>query len=350
MRRLLAVIQIVVVALIGLGAMVVLMLWLAGVFTPKIKPTPPGKPAPATSASSPKTLVVHAQNVETFREASGAIQAEHQIAVASKLLAKVLEVRVAAGAHVAAADLLVLLDDTAPKAALEQAEAGLAQAQDDYNKVMRLRDSRNATAREVTQYTNALQAARAARDQAKAVWDDTRILAPADGIVIDKYCEAGDTVSPGQVVVRLFDRLQLNATVPESLRDRLDLGQAVNVRIDAIGRACQGTVAEIVPQAEQNIRSFQVKVIGPCQAGVMLGMFGRLRIPTGSEPVIRIPASAVERVGQITRVWKMVDGRPMRQFVQLGPEVDGHVTVTSGLADGDQIVVNAAEMAPSAAP
>ncbi len=49
------------------------------------------------------------------------------------------------------------------------------------------------------------------------------IRSPLTGIVIDKRVEVGDTVSPGQILMTMYDptRLQLVATVRESLALRL---------------------------------------------------------------------------------------------------------------------------------
>src|SRR5690606_12225533 len=130
-----------------------------------------------------------------------------------------------------------------------------------------------ATEQERTRAQFELDAATARRDEAETVLGYTVVRAPRAGVVIDRYIEVGGTVQPGQVVVRLFDRLQLIATVPESLRRHLEVGQEVEVFIDAVDRACAGRVAELVPLADAAARAFDVKVTGPCEGGVIPGMF-----------------------------------------------------------------------------
>ena len=75
--------------------------------------------------------------------------------------------------------------------------------------------------------------------------------------------------------------------------------------------------------------------------GVIPGMFGRLHIPLGERQELRIPRSAVRRVGQIAFVYRDVDGsRVERTFVQLAGEHDDQVAIASGLSAGDRIVVD----------
>ena len=59
---------------------------------------------------------------------------------------------------------------------------------------------------------------------------------------------------------------------------------------------------EIVPEAQAESRSFQVKVTGPCPPNVYSGMFGRIFIPLGEEEVLVVPPEAVRRVGQLDEV------------------------------------------------
>ncbi|MCG3179296.1 MAG: Multidrug resistance protein MdtA [Phycisphaerae bacterium] len=343
MKRILAIIRITLVALVGVGAMVLLMYWLQGGFVRKVSP---GQASPVAQSAIPATITVQITQVPTYTESWGTVQAEHETAVASKLLARVKEVKVSAGQSVGKGDPLVVLDDTEYKARLDQAQAALKQAQDDFERITKLHADGRATERELTVATNALAAAKAKVAEADAVWKDAVIVAPADGVVIDRLVQPGDTVSPGHVIARMFDHLQMVARVAESLRPNLFLTQSIGVRLQGLPHACAGTVSEIVPQADPTNRTFEVKVTGPCQPGVMIGNSGRIVIPTGVSEQILIPVAAVQRVGQITSVLRVVDGSPggqphlLRQFVELGSLRDGQYEVTSGLKVGDRIVAD----------
>lgn len=346
MRRLLVVLRVLATLVVGVGAMGVLMVWLAGGFHEKIQPKN-ARPLPPPVAGLP-TVAVEARLVPAFRDAVGTVAAEHETAVASLLLGRVREVKVSAGDEVKAGDVLVSFEKAEHQARLDQANAALRSAEDDLRRLEKLAAGHSAvvTEQEVAQARARVDGARAKRTEAATVLSYATVKAPSAGVVIDRYIEVGDTVQPGQTLIRLYDRLQLVATVPESLQSRLKVGQAIGVRLDALGLECEGQVAEIVPQSSR-ARAFEVKVTGPCSKGVMPGMFGRIRIPLEPRREIRIPVAAVRRVGQIAMVFLVQpSGHALRQFVRLGRETGDAVVVRSGLTAGDRIVADASRVYP----
>ena len=350
---------------------VLLLMWLAGAFSAKIDATR-AHAAAAVAGGRPvgDTPLVAARVLRTPRieTAVGTIQAVHEAAVAAKLLAKVLAVNVQAGQQVKTDEVLVRLDDADLRAQLKQADAGVAaaqatrdHAQTEFDRVRQLYEQHNAAKTEYDAADTALKSATAeleratqTREQARTVLDYATVRSPIDGVVIDKKVEAGDTAQPGQVLLTLYDptRMQLIASVRESLTQRLKVGQPISVCIDALNKVCDDArISEIVPQAQSASRTFAVKVTGPCPPGVYSGMFGRLLIPLDEEQVLVIPQAAVRRVGQLD----MVDvaeppggdggtGGPSagalvlrRRVVQLGREFGDDVQVLSGLRAGEQV-------------
>lgn len=325
----------------GALSMVALMLWLAGAFTEKVQPGPPA-PLPSAPSDLP-TEVVAVVRIPVVREAVGSIAAEHETAVAAQLLGRVAEVQATPGRAVAQGELLVRLEAAEHRARLDQAEAAQRQAQDHHGRIERQHRAGAASESQLVQAQTALEAARGRVEEARTILGYTELRAPGAGTVIERLCEVGDTVTPGRTLVRLYDRLQLVAVVPESLKAHLAVGQRVSVRVDALGdQECQGTVSEVVPEAEALSRAFRVKVTGPCPPGLIPGMFGRMRVPLGERDELRVPATALRRVGQVPVVFRVLpDGTLLRQFVRVGPQVGDRLVVTSGLAAGDRVVADA---------
>jgi RND family efflux transporter MFP subunit len=339
------------VALIaGLGF---LLLALAGFFKPKV-PAPGQLPSQANADGRPlaKVRLVRRPVHET---AVGTVRAVHEAAVASKLLARVIEVRVKAGQVVTQDEVLVRLDDSALQARLKQVEAAVVTATAskegataDWKRAEELLPSggiskedadRRATALRTA--TAELERARQTAREAKVLLDYATIRSPLTGRVIDKRVEAGDTVIPGQVLLTLYDptRMQMIVTVRESLARQLSVGQKVRGRLEALNHDCEATVSEIVPEAQAASRSFAVKVTGPCPPGVYSGMFGRIFIPLGQEEVVTVPAAAVVRVGQLDIVAVVEDGNVRRRSVQLGRPLNNDYEVLAGLRPGETVVL-----------
>jgi RND family efflux transporter MFP subunit len=281
----------------------------------------------------------------------------HRIELASRLLARVTEVNVVAGQQVTRDEVLVRLEQADLQArraqaesAVDQAKAALDQARTEESRLRAAFEKGGVAAIDMDRAVNTFKGAEAnlARVQqslteAESVLGYATIKSPIDGTVVDKRVNAGDTVSPGQVVVTLLDpkQMQMVASVRESLSRFLHVGGSVSVKVDALDHTCSGTVSEIVPEAESASRTFQVKVIGPCPEGVYTGMFGRLSIPVGEESVLLIPRDAIHTIGQLECVDVAVGSQRGRRALRLGRTIEGQVEVLSGLVVGEKVVVDA---------
>jgi len=352
--------------LVFLVVVVLLMVWLAGGFHRKIDRSSSQSQAASGPPSEPsagaETAQVRLMQVPRVEQAVGTVRAVHETAVAAKLLAKIMEVNITAGQTVHKGDVLIRLDDEDLAARVEQAQSSASaarsardQARIEYDRIRQLMEQAAASQIEWDRVQSALKTAEAELQRAEQAVNESRtvfgyatIRAPLDGVVIDKRVEVGDTATPGQILLTLYDptRMQLVASVRESLTRRLQVGQTIGVNIETIGHTCDGQVSEIVPEAEAASRTFLVKVTGPCPPGVYTGMFGRLLIPLDDESVLVIPRSAVEQVGQLELVQVVEDDRLRRRAVKLGRHLGDEVEVLSGLREGERVVVRQAEEGP----
>jgi RND family efflux transporter MFP subunit len=365
------------IALAFVAGVVVLLLWLAGKFDRKVSTS---APAARPGVSSAAGTIVRARRVPllAMESATGTIRAVHESTIRSKLLARVTEVNLKAGQIVHHGEVLVRLDDTDLRAKLQQARATVAsaeavrsQAADEERRSGRLVVSRAVSQAEYEKARAALgtatadlQRAEATVNEVQAMLDWATICSPVDGTVIDKKIDVGDTVSPGQAVLTLYDpkHMQLVASVRESLTRQLQPGQMIGVRVEGLNKQCSGQISEIVPEANSASRSFQVKVTGPCPRGVYSGMFGRILIPLEKTTVLVIPPQAVRRVGQLELVTVVDDGKPEQRAIRTGRKIvldertagacelvegaassgegrEEAVEVLSGLREGEQVIL-----------
>lgn len=346
---------------LGLLATAALLAWLMGAFRTR---TAPGRATDEVGGVTlGPTVVVAPRAVPAFEAAVGTIRAIHETAVASRILGRIAVLRVErAGQQVERGEVLVELEAAELEAAAEAAHAAVTAALAHRDRarldVERTRDlvrggvaaqARLDQEEAVFKAAEAeLERARQAEAGARTALDFATVRAPIGGIVVDKKVNKGDVVQPGQTLFTLYDpsRLQLVAVVREDLAGRLTVGQEVDVGLDALAKTCRGTVTEIVPEAQTRTRSFEVKVAGPCQPGVVTGMFGRLLVPLGSREELRIPGSAVAEVGQLDLVWVVEGGSLQRRYVRVGRSGDdGTVEILAGLAPGE-VVLQDARQAP----
>ena len=347
----------VALALVFSVTVVVLVAWLAGTFEPKV-PEVADRAAPPVVSRDRQIVAAQMREMPVVESAVGSIRAVHETSVGSKLLARVLEVNIKAGQAVTAGDVLVRLDDSDLRARLEQAsaavqaaEAARDQAVAEQKRYAPLAKERVISQQEYERTVAALRSAEAelqrsreAVKEVQAMLDWATIRAPIDGVVVDKRVDAGDTVTPGQVVATVFDptRMQLVASVRESLALKLETGQEIEVLIQGLDLQCTGTISEIVPEARTASRTFQVKVTGPCPPGLYSGMFGRMLIPLEKEQVLVIPREAVRNIGQLELV-EVVEGADVRRrAIRTGRTLGDEIEVLSGLRAGERVVTGTA--------
>jgi len=345
---------------LSVTAILLLMLWILGAFR-KDQIQPGSAAVPERKAGGLPTRTVALTTVPVTSEAVGTVRAEHIATVTSRVVAAILRMRVSAGQQVAKEELLVELDDRDLRTRLEQAreavraaEAALAQAQSNFKRDKPLFDQRVISAYDFENTETALKTAQANLDRLRQAQHEAEvnlsyavIRSPFDGVVVDKLSDAGELAAPGKPLLSMYqqDRLWLEASVPEEQLARIRVGQAYTVRIDALNRTVRGRIAEIVPASDPATRTVlcRVRLEGP--RGLLPGMFGRLLVPEPPQQILTIPANAVKRVGQLTTVDVVQQGRVERRTVQLGRASGAEVEVLSGLAPGEVIVAAATETA-----
>jgi len=183
-----------------------------------------------------------------------------------------------------------------------------------------------------------VEQARRSVEEAKIALDYTLIDSPLDGRVIERRADPGDLAMPGKVLLTLESDsfLQLAAQVPESLVNRLSLGQEIDMEIDQ--QSFSGRVSEVVPSADPRSRTFTVKVILAERDGLLSGMFGRLLIPLDERAAILAPAEAIRRIGQLESVQVLKEGQVKNRLVTTGMHRGSDVEILSGLR-GDEILL-----------
>ena len=339
-----------------------LMLWLAGKFSAKIPVDAAGGRASPFQPVGVTLVEARTVLVPVMESAVGTVQAQHETTIGSQILARVVDIQLRAGQPVRQGDLLVRLDATDLQAHLEQAESAAAAAMAEYDQRVtdegRLGPLVKTNAVSKSDYDRAVTALKSAQanltranhaiSEARAVLSYATIRAPIDGIVVDKKVDIGDTVSPGQALLSLYDptRLQLVANVRDSLARRLTLGQPISIHLDAVEKTYVGKVSEIVPDSQSASRTFQVKVTGSFPPTLYTGMFGRIFIPLDDQALLLIPRSAISPVGQLELVNVLDGGVERRRAVRTGQSVGTDCEVLSGLRAGEKVIVPAAGTRP----
>lgn len=178
---------------------------------------------------------------------------------------------------------------------------------------------------------------------------DAKGNAPFDGVITAKLVEVGDTVQPGQPLLRFADTrvLQIEIEVPSRLMPAIRDGVTVPARLDVNDALVNARVAQIFPMADPVRHTVKVKFDLPESAPAAPGMYAEVMVvdPTVAAPSLPVvPMSSLVRRGSLPAVFvQMPDGRTELRLVRLGEPVDPqNVSVLAGVRPGERVVLNPA--------
>jgi multidrug efflux system membrane fusion protein len=244
------------------------------------------------------------------------------------------------------------------------AEAAAQKAKLDFDRASRLYESQSITKPDFdaakAQYdaTQAeVRAARAQTSEAQVALHDTSLATPFNGDVVKKNVELGAFVGPGSSVFAIAktDVVKIVVGVPDTTVRSLKLGQPVEVSVDALpNRTFHARISRMASAADSTTRNFEVEVAIPNRDHVLkVGMIGSLQLTTAGdvkhEASLLIPLSSIVQspdgkygvflvspsgMGEIARL----------RTVEIGAVNGSDITVTSGLATGDRIVTEGANL------
>ena len=180
--------------------------------------------------------------------------------------------------------------------------------------------------------------------EVEAMLRDSRAVAPFDAIIVKKLVEVGQTVQPGQPLLKLADShaLQLQVEVPVRLVSGIRQDMVMPVILDVGSTRVQARVAQIYPVADNSRHTVKVKFDLPDGVPGGPGMYAEVMVPDPSVPVQNfpvIPNSAVIWRGSLPAVY-IVNHKNENELrlVRLGEAIDNwNVAVLSGLRAGERI-------------
>lgn len=174
---------------------------------------------------------------------------------------------------------------------------------------------------------------------ADALWSYTRIVAPMDGVVIQRSAEIGSTVVPGAPLFRLVEprTLWVAARIDEALVGRLREGMAAEIRLRT-GERLAGKVARISRQSDAATRELEVDVAfdSPPER-FAIDQEAQVSIAAGTENGLLVPVAALARAKGQEGVYVLRGGKRDFQPLALGASDGRHAVARSGLQPGDRI-------------
>ena len=341
-----------------------------GSATSAAAPPPPGAPPAAGAkpgARSSPSITLAASDVATIvtgtiedgTALTGDLRPIETIDVRARIDGDILSVSVREGEQVSAGQVLARFESTEQESTQRSAEADRAAAHADLtNAQWTLEQDASlfkAGAIAERDYKNAQQAVAAANARLAATEArlrsasnqsrDTRVLAPASGIIDKRLVQGGVHVAKGAALFSIVRNgtLELAAAVPARLAGTLRTGQTVHFVADA--RRFDGRVARMSPTVDPATRAVTVYVEIPNPGGTLRGgTFATGRVVNRTlNDVITVPTGALRQAAEDGKPFVYrIDGKTVNVApIQIGAvdERLGVAQVTVGLQVGDRVIV-----------
>lgn len=248
------------------------------------------------------------------------------------------------GEKVNKGDLLVRIDVSALKAALDHAEAQLKLADDLYRRRLRLFERKIIAKEELDHSETQRTLAAADYEQIKVRYEHGFTRAPISGIINHLYVDAGEFIDTGKPLADIvnIERIKINARVPELDIRFVRQGQKTPVRIDAFPeRELTGVVDFVAFKADPATKTFLVRTLIDNPLGdIRPGMIGRVVFVRQLIPdALAAPLFALVDKGGERLIFVEKDGVAQARTVSTGVIDGDRVQITDGLSTGDHLIV-----------
>jgi len=272
---------------------------------------------------------------------------------------RVAAIYVEAGDHVKRGQVLARLNVSVLEpqvanleAALEQARAEAELADAEYRRAQAVGASGALSAEETQRRKSAgvtaaakVKVAAAQLAEAQARLARAAVRAPADGIILTRNVEVGQTATAGgEALFRLSQggEVELRGQVAEQDLPLLKVGQAVNVRLTGTSRVYEGRVRLLGAVIDPQTRLGQARVTLTPDPNLRPGAFARAEVTVSNADRAVLPQTAVLTDDKGTYVLIVnAQHKIERRTVHVSGIVQNGVTIADGIGGTDQVVATA---------
>lgn len=343
-------------------------------------------PEPNTAQAQTRSTPVRRATVTETISAAGTLASSYTGAANFATAGKVTSIDVKVGDVVSAGQKLATIDSTQAAKQLQVAKANLAVAQDNLDTAEDAEDTpatgqNSSAANSVTSAQAKLDQAELDVQTAQQTLDNTTLYAPGAGTVTaingavgqqsssgsassssgsqsssgsggqgqgssNSAAASSSSSSSGFITITNLTGLVVDTSVAEIDVSKVKAGQKATVTLNALpDKPIQATVSSVnlTPTTSGSVVSYgaQLALADPPD-GLRPGQSASVVITVATaENALSVPAAAVQTVGSTNVVTVQENGQNVTRQVQVGLRGESTVQITSGLTEGENVVLTA---------
>ena len=169
------------------------------------------------------------------------------------------------------------------------------------------------------------------------------VIAPMSGTLVTMNAVENSFISTTMPVAVIdgADQMKVTVSVAETLVPKLTIGDSADVSVSAAGQTFTGTIRAVERSANQQTKLYTVTLGVPADvSGLLSGMSAEVTFHTDrSDNTVVVPSECILSSGESQYVYIVADDAAKKVEVTTGLTSSGVTEVTSGLQEGDQLVV-----------
>lgn len=271
------------------------------------------------------------------------LEPKDEAAVAVGVGGKLESLRVELGTKVSKGQIIGTVDTKVMQVNRQALELTVGKLKRDYDRNSELLKGNAISENAVTDSKFAYETKQLELAQLKQQIADANIIAPINGVVVEKNMLPGEFVSPGTVLVKIADvnTIKTNVYVNESEVYLLKMNQPVKITATVFpGKEISGKISYISPHADAN-HNYKIEVLVSKKEVPELkaGTYVNVSFNTKAEQnVLQIPKRSLVEGTKNPYVYVAENGKSIVRKVVVGRETGENIEVVSGLTEGEKVV------------
>jgi RND family efflux transporter MFP subunit len=176
---------------------------------------------------------------------------------------------------------------------------------------------------------------------------DGVLLSPVDGVVTAISIPVGQNAgAQGNILsIAAVDPTQATVNISEANIGKIKIGLDMKVNVPTLNKTFDGVVTTIRPSLDPVTKAYGVDIkVNDPKGELLPGMFATSSLKTEGRKAIMVPADAVLSQPSGNAAFIVKGGRAQKVSVKVGTLTSAQFEITSGLAEGDELVVVGQEL------
>ncbi|MGE5701836.1 MAG: efflux RND transporter periplasmic adaptor subunit [Clostridia bacterium] len=194
---------------------------------------------------------------------------------------------------------------------------------------------------EIASVNATLQQAASEVERTKKTLQDTKLIAPFGGTIVEVSQEKGELSNPGEAVIHLVDLSEMTVSI-DATNDTIDQyhqGTEVTI-VNQSGEKTKGKISFVAPVIDQKTGKYRIDITfaNPEQRW-RGGMLATVEVPRVINGII-VPLEAVGISQSQRYVMVAENGVVAKRPVTVGQIISDKIEVTSGLKENEQVITS----------